>query len=350
MKIHEKYLSRCLEIAKNGLGSAAPNPMVGAVLVAGERIIGEGYTSAFGGPHAEVNAIRSVQDINVLKQATLYVSLEPCCHHGKTPPCTDLILEMGIPRVVIGLRDPHEKVAGKGIQALRERGCEVVEGVLEEACREHHRRFLCFHEKGRPYVILKWAQSSDGFIAPEPSQRSGSAQPYWISSPLSRQWVHKWRTEEQAILIGTRTAMDDNPSLTARKWHGTSPLRMVLDRELQIPSSSPLLDGSVPTLIFHAEETLAPDRSEAVYHSMDFTADLPSQLLEKARDVGVLSLIVEGGSMTLQSFIDANLWDEARIFTGPGTLKRGVAAPQLSGRNVASRYIGSDQLTLWRND
>lgn len=350
VKIHEKYLSRCLEIAKNALGTAAPNPMVGAIIVAGEHIIGEGYTSAFGGPHAEVNAIRSVKDPSLLKKATLYVSLEPCCHHGKTPPCADLILEMGIRRVVIGLRDPHDKVAGKGISRLREGGCEVIEGILESACREHHRRFLCYHEKERPYVILKWAQSLDGFIAPDPRERSGTPEPYWISSPRARQWVHKWRSEEQAILVGTRTALGDNPSLTTRSWSGRSPLRMVLDRQFQIPRTAHLMDGSAPTMLFHTPGAVPEPLPHINYQPLDFTLDIPAQILRKAWDSHLLSLIVEGGAKTLQSFIDTNLWDEARIFTGAGKLESGIPAPELSGRLVATESVGPDLLTIRRND
>ena len=213
MKIHEFYILRCIEIAQNGLGTTAPNPMVGAVIVHENKIMGEGFTSPFGGPHAEVNAINSVADKSLLPQSTIYVTLEPCSHFGKTPPCADLIVKHKIPRVVIGLLDPHDKVAGKGVKKLMDAGCEVTVGVLEKECREHHKRFLTFQEKKRPFIILKWAETADGFIAPEKTLRSQNKEPYWITNTYSRQLVHKWRTEEQAILVGTNTVLDDNPKL-----------------------------------------------------------------------------------------------------------------------------------------
>ena len=324
--------------------------MVGAVLVEGGSIIGEGYTSPFGGPHAEVNAIRAVTDPRRLKKATLYVSLEPCCHHGKTPPCTDLILEKGIPRVVIGLRDPHEKVAGQGIRRLREGGCEVLAGVLQAACRVHHRRFLTFHEKKRPYVILKWAQSPDGFIAPAAGMRSGSPEPYWISGPLSRQLVHKWRAEEQAILVGTRTALEDNPALNLRVWSGNHPLRMVADREGSIPERYHLLDGSTPTIVFHPGKGARKEVPGLSYKALDFNAPLSEQVLGHAHSLGVLSILIEGGARTLQSFLDAGLWDEARIFTGEKPIKKGLKAPGITGEIRSRKRVGPDLLTCWSHD
>ncbi|MGB7393764.1 MAG: bifunctional diaminohydroxyphosphoribosylaminopyrimidine deaminase/5-amino-6-(5-phosphoribosylamino)uracil reductase RibD [Pricia sp.] len=273
MNIRQKYMFRAIEIARNGLGTTAPNPMVGAVIVHDNEIIGEGYTSAFGGPHAEVNAIASVategqpdegqlnegqrnesqpkkgqrnegrpngaqKNENRLKDATLYVTLEPCSHFGKTPPCTDLIIDKGIKTVVIGLQDPHDKVAGKGLEKLKKAGIEVITGVLEEECREHHKRFLTFHEKKRPYIILKWAQTADGFIAPPPREREQNPAPVWISHPYSRQLVHQWRSEEQAILVGTNTVLEDNPKLNVRHWTGRNPTRIVLDRSLKTHSSN----------------------------------------------------------------------------------------------------------------
>lgn len=350
VNIHEKYLLRCLEIAKNALGTAAPNPMVGAVLVEGDSIIGEGYTSPFGGPHAEVNAIRSVKDPQRLKRATLYVSLEPCCHHGKTPPCTDLILEKGIPRVVIGLRDPHEKVAGQGIRQLREGGCEVLSGVLEAACRVHHRRFLSFHEKKRPYVILKWAQSPDGFIAPEAGLRSKNPEPFWISGPLARQWVHKWRAEEQAILVGARTALEDNPALNLRFWSGNPPLRMVADPDLSVPESYRLLDGSTPTIVFHEETKEGKHIPGVTYEVLDFDAPLAEQVVACAHSLDILSILIEGGAQTLQSFLDSGLWDEARVFTGEKPIKKGLKAPDITGEIRSRKQIGPDLLTCWSHD
>ncbi len=254
MNIHTKYMQRCIELGKNGLGSTYPNPMVGSVIVHNEKIIGEGFTSPCGGPHAEVNAINSVNDKSLLKKATLYVTLEPCSHFGKTPPCADFIVANKIPRVVVGVKDPHEKVAGMGIQKLRDAGCEVEVGVLEEECREHHKRFLTFHEKKRPYIILKWAESSDGFLAPDKSEREANPEPYWITNKKSRQLVHQWRSEEHAILVGTNTVLEDNPKLNVRDWAGNSPIRIVVDRDLRIPSNNNIYDGSVSTLVLTAKK------------------------------------------------------------------------------------------------
>ncbi len=223
----EKIMLRCIQIAKNGLGTTAPNPMVGAVIVNENRIIGEGFTSAFGGSHAEVNAIRSVQDKSLLKSSTLYVTLEPCSHYGKTPPCADLIIKMGLKKVVIGLIDPHEKVAGNGIKKLEASGCIVQVGILQKECAEHHKRFLTFYTKKRPYIILKWAETADGFIAPEPSQREIDKKPFWITNTTSRQLVHKWRSEEPGILVGNNTVLADNPKLNLRDWKGHAPTRIV---------------------------------------------------------------------------------------------------------------------------
>lgn len=350
MKIHEKYISRCIEIAKKGLGTSAPNPMVGAVITYKDRIIGEGYTSAFGGPHAEVNAIRSVAEPELLKKATLYVSLEPCCHHGKTPPCTDLIIEMGIPKVVIGLTDPNPKVAGKGIEKLKENGCEVLFGIREAACREHHRRFLSYHEKKRPYIILKWAQSPDGFMAPMPDRREKDPQPYWISGPASRQLVHKWRSEEQAILVGTRTALEDNPKLNTRLWEGSSPLRILLDRSLKVPTDYHLYDGTAPSLVITAKKTGPELGSKVRFRTLNFQEDFLKQLMEALFEEQLLSVIVEGGRETLQAFIQEGLWDEARVITGINPLSNGLKAPKISGKLRREFISGKDRVQIWRND
>ncbi|HUH46371.1 MAG TPA: bifunctional diaminohydroxyphosphoribosylaminopyrimidine deaminase/5-amino-6-(5-phosphoribosylamino)uracil reductase RibD, partial [Arenibacter sp.] len=211
VKIHEKYISRCIQLAKNGLGTTFPNPMVGSIIVHEGKIIGEGHTSSYGGPHAEVNAINSVKDPSQLKESTIYVTLEPCSHFGKTPPCADLIIEHGIPRVVIGTLDPNEKVAGRGVKKLQAAGCDIIVGVLEQECREHHKRFLTYHTKGRPYIILKWAETRDGYIAPPKEKRQKNPEPFWISNPYSQQLVHQWRTQEHAIMVGTTTVLADNP-------------------------------------------------------------------------------------------------------------------------------------------
>ena len=332
------------------MGTAAPNPMVGAVITHGDRIIGQGYTSPFGGPHAEVRAIRSVSDPDLLKEATLYVTLEPCCHHGKTPPCTDLILDMGIPRVVIGMQDPHEKVGGKGIDKLREHGCEVETGVLGDACREHHRRFVTYHEKKRPYVILKWAQSADGFMAPSRHLRESSPEPFWISGKASRQLVHQWRSEEGAILVGTRTALEDNPRLNTRYWKGQSPLRVLIDRELKVPEHFHLLDGSVETLIFCEEGVVPKNRRKIRYKGLKKESEFVAEILHSLWEAEVLSVLVEGGAHTLNSFIKTGLWDEARIIEGKSYLGSGLKAPVLSGNLAEEWTLENDRIQIVRND
>lgn len=350
MNIHEKYISRCLQIALNGLGTTAPNPMVGAVITHGDHIIGEGYTSPFGGPHAEVRAIRSVSDPSLLKEATLYVTLEPCCHHGKTPPCTDLILEMGIPRVVIGTQDPHEKVGGRGIDKLREHGCEVNTGVLGDACREHHRRFITYHEKKRPYVILKWAQSCDGFMAPPRHLRESSPEPFWISGKASRQLVHQWRSEEGAILVGTRTALEDNPRLNSRYWNGRSPLRVLIDRELKVPEHFHLLDGTEDTLIFCKAGIIPENRGKIHYKGIKKKSEPVEEILHSLWESEVLSVLVEGGAHTLNSFINSGLWDEARIIEGISFLGSGLEAPALKGNLLREWTLENDRIRIVRND
>ena len=243
MKIHEKYINRCLQIAKNGLGTTRPNPMVGAVIVYNEKIIGEGFTSPYGQAHAEVNAINAVKDKSLLSQSTIYVTLEPCSHYGKTPPCSDLIIDNKIPNVVIGCIDDNPEVAGKGIQKLRDAGCNVIVGVLEKDCKTHLKRFFTFHNKKRPYIILKWAETKDGFIAP---QTKDEQKPVWITNIYSRQLVHKWRAEEQAILVGTNTVIEDNPSLTVRDWYGNNPIRIVLDRNSKLDTSFSVFNKLFP--------------------------------------------------------------------------------------------------------
>ena len=350
VKIHEKYLLRCIEIAKNALGKAAPNPMVGCVIEHENRIIGEGYTSPYGGPHAEVNAINAVQDKALLSSATLYVTLEPCSHYGKTPPCAEFIAKHNIPKVVIGIKDPNTLVAGKGIEMLKNQGCEVHLGILEKACRLHHKRFLTFHQQRRPFVILKWAQSKDGFIAPEQKKRSSVPQPYWITSTRSRQLVHKWRSEEQAILVGTKTVLEDDPSLNTRNWHGTSPLRVVLDRQLKIPITAKVFSGGGNSLIIterNVAEKGNPNPQYVVLASSNFN---PSNILSLLWKKQINSVIVEGGKAVLDSFISAGLWDEARIFTGPEALESGLPAPEINGKTIEQWTVGGDELKLITRD
>ena len=341
---------RCIELAKNSLGMAAPNPSVGCVIVHNNRIIGEGYTSTYGGPHAEVNAIESVVNKSLLSTSTLYVSLEPCSHFGKTPPCADLIIKNNIAKVVIGIKDPNPKVSGNGIKKLREAGCEVVEGVLEDECRASNKRFFTHQQKKRPYIILKWAQSADGFIAPETAKRSSKAKPFWISNKHSRQLVHKWRSEEQAILVGTATAIKDNPKLNLRDWAGTSPIRIVLDRDLKIPTNFNLFDNSAETHVLTSVGNISGHNANVTYHNMDFSSNLPEQICQLLAQMNVISVIIEGGAMTLQSFIDSNLWDEARIFTGITLFDKGLCAPKIDGRPGKKSEIGSDTLQILYND
>ena len=340
---------RAIELGKNALGSAAPNPAVGCCIVNGDTIIGEGYTSAFGGFHAEVNAIQSVKDVTLLENATLYVTLEPCSHYGKTPPCSDLIIRHKIKRVVIGVIDPHEKVAGKGIEKLKSAGIDVVTKVKEKECRLHHKRFLTFHEKKRPYIILKWAQSSDKFIAPIRTKRNEKAKPYWITNLYSRQRVHQWRSEEQAIMVGTQTVLDDNPKLDVRQWKGNNPVRVVIDRTLKIPKNANVLNGDLKTIVF--SERHHPDYSSNVnLEIVPFDLNLPYTICDVLRSYQINSLFIEGGAKTLQSFIDAGLWDEARIFTGNTNLNSGVEAPKIHGTLMTKKHILNDQLIFISND
>lgn len=320
----EKYIRRCIELAKNGRGNASPNPMVGAVIVCDGKIIGEGYHAKCGQAHAEVNAIRSVKDESLLKRSTIYVSLEPCAHYGKTPPCADLIIEKQIPRIVIGCRDPFSKVAGRGIQKLRDAGRKVVVGVLEQECRDLIKHFITFNTLKRPYVILKWAESADGYIDIE---RTGGS-PEALSTPLTSMLVHKRRAEADAILVGRRTAELDNPSLTVRHWYGKNPVRVVLDRELTLSPDLHLFDGTVKTLVFTAKEH--PDREGVEYIRLDYSQEIIPQVLTALYQRGLQTLLVEGGSRVLQSFIDAALWDEMVVEASARSLHSGVKAPEIN--------------------
>lgn len=322
MKEDELYMHRCIQIARNGLCGAPPNPMVGAVIVCDGKIIGEGYHAKCGEAHAEVNAIRSVKNPELLKRSTIYVSLEPCAHYGKTPPCADLIVEKQLKRVVIGCQDPFAKVNGKGIEKLRQAGIEVKVGVLEDACLELIERFVTFHARKRPYITLKWAQSSDGFI--DYKRTDGEA--VKMSNDLTRMLVHKRRSEHAAILVGRRTALLDNPSLTIRDWHGKAPVRLVLDKDLSLPTSLHLFDGSVPTIVFTGKPTAS--RNNVEYIQLDFSASVLPQMLEVLHDRNIQSLLVEGGSVLLQSFLDEKLWDEIFVEEAPFTLQDGVKAPK----------------------
>ena len=350
MSLDATYMKRALQLAKNGLGSSAPNPMVGAVIVYENRIIGEGYTSAYGGSHAEVNAINSVKDKGLLSKAILYVTLEPCSHHGKTPPCVDLIVKYKIPKVFICVLDPHVKVAGKGIKRLKEAGCKVTVGVLTKECEAHHKRFLTFHKKQRPYIVLKWAETRDGFIAPEKNKRSPDAQPYWISNTYSRLLVHKWRSQEQAVLVGTNTVLHDNPMLNVRRWTGKSPSRIILDKDLKIKGNYHILDKSVKTIIFTEVEDKSQWLNGIDYEVIDFTKNRPQQICEVLHKHNITSILIEGGAKTLKSFIDANLWDEARVVTGKINFGDGLKAPEFYGNIASVVELEADIITIYQND
>lgn len=342
---HEQYIKRCLEIAQKGIGFTRPNPSVGAVLVVGDKIIGEGFTSPYGGNHAEVNAINSVSDKELLKQAIIYVTLEPCSHFGKTPPCSDLIIESGIKKVVIGCRDTNSLVAGKGIEKLENAGCDVIVGVLEKECLEHHRRFFTFQNKKRPFIILKWAETLDGFIAPE---ERNEVKPVWITNEVSRQLVHQWRSEEHAILVGTNTVLEDNPKLNVRSWEGLNPIRVVIDRELKIPKSFHVYDASVKT-IFITEKVV--EKSENIFfEKIDFSKPIAPQICAVLFKHNIQSVIIEGGAQILQAFIDDNLWDEARVFIGKTSFGGGVKSPEFDGKPFSERQMNNDILKLYIND
>lgn len=321
MTTDEKYIRRCIELASNGLCNAAPNPMVGAMIVHNGKIIGEGYHARCGEGHAEVNAIRSVKDESLLKDSTIYVSLEPCSHYGKTPPCADLIISKGIPRVVVGCIDPFSQVSGRGIQKLRDAGIDVTVGVLEEECKNLIRRFVTFNTQKRPYITLKWAESADGFI--DANREEGS--PVVLSTPITSMYVHKQRAEHKAILVGRRTALLDNPSLTTRNWYGANPLRLVIDRNLTLPSDLKLFDHSTPTIVFTAEKKENEENLE--YITIDFSADILPQILTVLYERKIQSLIVEGGTTLLQSFIDSGLWDEMFVEHSAKVLGEGVKSP-----------------------
>lgn len=344
MNQHDKYMHRCLELAVRGLGKVAPNPMVGCVIVGENGIIGEGYHDKFGGPHAEINAINSVDNKEALKGATLYVNLEPCAHHGKTPPCTDAIIASGIKKVIVGSIDPNPEVKGKGIAKLKEAGIEVETGVLEKDCAEVNKRFLTFYEKKRPFIILKWAQTSDGFID---RKRSKDEIPAKITQDEAEIMVHLWRSQEQAIMVGTHTVIMDNPRLTTRKISGPSPVRVILDRTLKIPSTANIFDKSAPTFIFTEEQKHVNNSAE--YINVVFDTKLLLSMLAELYKRNIQSVIVEGGEKLLKSFIEKDLWDEGKVFYSNKKLGEGVTAPNFPFPSKGEIKIGDDTLVLYRN-
>lgn len=340
-------MQRCIQIGKNALGYARPNPMVGCVIVHNKVIIGEGYTSPYGGSHAEVNAVNSVKDKSLLKEASLYVTLEPCSHFGKTPPCSDMIIRNQIPKIFIGTIDTHSKVAGRGIEKLKKAGCDVTVGILEDECRKHHKRFFTYHNEKRPYIVLKWAQTQDGFIAPE---KSPERAPVWITNSYSRQLVHKWRAEEQAILVGNKTIIEDNPKLTTRDWSGLHPVRILIDLSNRTPIDSSILDKTVKTIVITSKSTINKNATNLIYETIEPGKQITKDICRILHKHEIQSVIIEGGSFTIQSFIDENLWDEARIFKGVTNFSKGTIAPKINGKLAYSEKILNDTLSIYIND
>ncbi len=342
-RAHSIFMQRCLDLAANGQGQTAPNPMVGCVVVHRGQVLGEGYHQAFGQPHAEVNAIAAVENKELLRESVLYVNLEPCSHHGKTPPCSQLILRSGIQQVVVGATDPNPLVDGQGISELRRNGCLVVEGVMEDACRQLNKRFYTYHREKRPYVVLKWAETADGFIDIRP-RPDNHLRPTWISSEKMRQLVHKWRSEEMAIMVGRRTAARDNPRLNVREWPGRQPMRLVVDQQLQLPAGLHLFDGQQPTLIFNTLRDDSQGHTRWVRLPLHHMGLQP--IMDYLYEQHVQSVFVEGGQVLLQSFINQGLWDEARVFRGVQSFGMGIKAPVLDLSPAQSMRIGEEEL-IW---
>ncbi|MCB9222945.1 MAG: bifunctional diaminohydroxyphosphoribosylaminopyrimidine deaminase/5-amino-6-(5-phosphoribosylamino)uracil reductase RibD [Crocinitomicaceae bacterium] len=327
----EQYMDRCITLAQQGLGMVAPNPMVGSVVVHEGKIVGEGYHMQYGGPHAEVNAINSVKDQSLLYSSTLYVNLEPCAHFGKTPPCSNLIIEKKIPKVVVGCIDSYSEVAGKGIERMRNAGIEVVVGVLEKASLDLNKRFFTFHNKKRPFVILKWAQSSDGFI--DIDRSTGDKGIHWITQTETKQLVHKWRREEAGILVGKNTVINDDPELTVREIEGHSPTRFIIDpaNELDLTKYK-VGNDKAKTVVISGQDALSIET-----------------ILDRIYRENIQSVIIEGGKFTLEQFIQSGIWDEARILTGINELKNGTTAPIIQGTVVESYFYGKDKIEIYRH-
>ena len=344
----ELYMKRCLELAEMGNGQVSPNPLVGCVIVSGGRIIGEGYHKQYGQAHAEVNAVNAVMDqygdkaALLLKEATVYVSLEPCAHFGKTPPCADLLIRHRVKKVVIGNRDPFPDVDGKGMGKLLAAGITVVSGVLEEECSFVNRRFFTRIRQNRPYIILKWARTANGYFAPKNSVQQ------WISGPLSKKLVHKWRTEEDAVLIGKQTAMADNPQLSAREWPGRNPIRVMIDRNLEVPAGSHIYNDHAKTIVLNELKTDVVNNIHYIAME-DMQYYLPQKIAYQLYLMDIQSIIIEGGANILNQFIAAGLWDEARVFNSSQSWDTGVYSPQINGRITSVTAIDNDQITIYEN-
>lgn len=343
--IHQLYMQRCIDLAQKGIGNVAPNPMVGAVLVHENRIIGEGWHQQFGGPHAEVNCIKSVAaaDLSLVPQSTLYVSLEPCNHYGKTPPCTELIIRSQIKKVVLACSDPFEKVNGRGFKILRDNGVEVITDILEKEAIGLNKRFFNFHQHQRPYVILKWAESADGYIA-LPQGKTVK-----ISNEITDKLVHKWRSEEAAIIVGTNTVINDNPSLTTRQWTGRNPLRIFIDKRLRVSENYNMLNNNTDTMILNLikNEKVGVNEFVLINDETKLIEELFGLLYKK----GIQSLIVEGGTRLLQSFIESNYWNEARVIKNSALfLKEGLSSPILKNNvRFKQERVGTDAIDYYLN-
>jgi len=339
----EKFMQQCIELAEKGAGNVSPNPMIGAIIVHEDKIIGQGYHERYGGAHAELNAINSVKDKKLLEKSTLYVNLEPCCHHGKTPPCTNKIIESKIPKVVVGHEDPFPKVQGGGIKMLREHGVEVVTDILHKECAELNKRFFTFHEKRRPYIILKWAESADGFID---KRRNADEKRMMFSTDETMKLLHQLRAKESAIMIGTNTALQDNPSLTVKLAKGENPIRIVLDRRLKIPKNYRLFDNEAKTIVFTEQKVDSHDNIQ--YINIDFDAPILPQIMSVLYHQYLLSVIVEGGATLLNQFISTGLWDEVRIETAFDVIVgEGIKSPVFDRRNpIEEKKYGNNYIRL----
>ncbi|WP_343521804.1 bifunctional diaminohydroxyphosphoribosylaminopyrimidine deaminase/5-amino-6-(5-phosphoribosylamino)uracil reductase RibD [Pedobacter sp.] len=345
----EFYIKRCLELALLGMGHVSPNPMVGCVIVLNHKVIGEGYHQAYGKAHAEPNAVKAVFDRYgheaeaMLKQATAYVSLEPCAHFGKTPPCADLFVKHQIKKVVIGNRDPFSSVDGKGIEKLKNAGIEVLTGILEDECRYLNRRFFTRIQQQRPYIILKWAETANGYFATKDGQQK------WITGALAKRLAHQWRTEEDAILIGKQTAITDNPQLTAREWPGKNPIRLVIDKNLQVPLSNHIFNTEAKTIIFNEIKTDIIGHLQYIQME-DMQFYLAQKIAFQLYLMDIQSVMIEGGANILNQFLSSNLWDEARIFSSSESWMEGIPSPVINGNLKEQVQIGNDKLSIYINN
>jgi len=342
MEMKEIFMKRCIEIAKKGLGCVSPNPMVGCVIVHKNKIISEGYHKKYGDNHAEVNAINKVKNKDILKDSTLYVNLEPCSHHGKTPPCCDLIIKHKIPNVIIGTIDPFFKVSGSGIAKMRDNGINVEINILEEENNLLNKRFFIFLRKKRPYILLKWAQSNDGFIAPKKQEGK-----FWMTSKESKELVHKWRSQEDGILVGRITAEKDNPQLTNRLIVGKNPIRLIIDKNLSTEKTFNVFNNDSKTIIFNNIKDNLEDSNHFIKINFD---NVINEILAILYSKNIQSIIVEGGAKTIQSFINKNLWDEARIFKTKNNIYEGVKSPLINGKIISTSFINSDTLNILVNE